>query len=215
MNERSANGIGSYLPDFVRRWPLDGPAYRQVEGSLVSADISGFTALSERLAAFGREGAEELTKLLNQCFGGMIEIIDGYGGDVLKFGGDALLVLFEGPEHTARAAAACFHMRTLIQRRWSTDLVKRIELGISQGVHSGTFDLHLVDAGHRELLVVGPGMSATVNCEGAAERGQILLSHDGRGPARRRRPRRDDRGGAGTRAMPIGRDGPADRAPRR
>ena len=178
MNERPANEIGSYLPDFVRRWPLDGPAYRQVEGSLVSADISGFTALSERLAAFGREGAEELTKLLNQCFGGMIEIIDSYGGDVLKFGGDALLVLFQGPEHTARAAAACYHMRTLIQRRWSTDLVKRIELGISQGVHSGIFDLHLVEAGHRELLVVGPGMSATVNCEGAAERGQILLSHE-------------------------------------
>ena len=178
MNERLADGIGSYLPDFVRRWPLNGPTHCQVEGSLVSADISGFTALSERLAAFGREGAEELTKLLNQCFGGMIEIIDGYGGDVLKFGGDALLVLFQGPGHTARAAAACFHMRTLIQRRWSTDLVKRIELGISQGVHSGTFDLHLVDAGHRELLVVGPGMSATVNCEGAAERGQILLSHE-------------------------------------
>jgi class 3 adenylate cyclase/tetratricopeptide (TPR) repeat protein len=174
----STQTIGSYLPDLVHRWPVDGPLHRQVEGSLVSADISGFTALSERLAAHGREGAEELTFLLNQCFGGMIEIIDGYGGDVLKFGGDALLVLFGGPEHTARSAAACVEMRSLIERRWSTTLVKRIELGISQGIHSGTFDLHLVDAGHRELLVVGPGMSATVECEGAAERGQILLSHD-------------------------------------
>jgi class 3 adenylate cyclase/tetratricopeptide (TPR) repeat protein len=178
VNEISADTIGSYLPDRVRRWPIDGPSHRQVEGSLVSADISGFTALSERLAAFGREGAEELTKLLNQCFGGMIEIIDTHGGDVLKFGGDALLVLFEGPQHAARAAAACHEMRSLIERRWSTELVQRIELGISQGLHSGTFDLHLVDAGHRELLVVGPGMSATVNCEGAAERGQILLSHE-------------------------------------
>ena len=167
----------SYVPDLVRRWSIDQPPYQRVEGSLVSADISGFTALSERLAAHGREGAEELTVLLNQCFGGMIEIIDRYGGDVLKFGGDALLVLFEGPEHTARASAACFEMRTLIERRWSTALVKRIELGISQGIHSGTFDLHLVDPGHRELLVVGSGMSATVNCEGAAERGQVLLSH--------------------------------------
>jgi len=145
---------------------------------LVSADISGFTALSERLAAYGREGAEELTVLLNDCFGGMIAIVDDHGGDVLKFGGDALLVLFEGPEHTAQAAAACIKMRALIERRWSTALVRRVELGISQGVHSGVFDLHLVEAGHRELLVVGPGMSATVNCEGAAERGQILLSHD-------------------------------------
>jgi class 3 adenylate cyclase/tetratricopeptide (TPR) repeat protein len=169
---------GSYVPDLVGRWSPDDPPYREVGGSLVSADISGFTALSERLAGYGREGAEELTVLLNQCFGGMIEIIDEFGGDVLKFGGDALLVLFTGDEHTARAAAACFRMRRLIERTWSTPLVKRVKLGISQGIHSGTFNLHLVDAGHRELLVVGPGMSSTVDCEGAAERGQILLSHD-------------------------------------
>jgi class 3 adenylate cyclase/tetratricopeptide (TPR) repeat protein len=168
----------SYVPDVVRRWAPDGPRHRRVDGSLVSADISGFTALSERLAAYGREGAEELTVLLNQCFGAMIEIVDEFGGDVLKFGGDALLVLFTGQEHTARAASACFRMRRLIERTWSTPLVKRVQLGISQGIHSGSFDLHLVEAGHLELLVVGPGMSATVNCEGAAEKGQILLSHD-------------------------------------
>lgn len=168
----------SYVPDLVRGWAPDDPPHRQVHGSLVSADISGFTALSERLAGYGREGAEELTVLLNRCFGGMIEIIDEFGGDVVKFGGDALLVLFTGPEHTSRAAAACFRMRRTIERTWSTSLVKRVKLGISQGVHSGVFDLHLVEAGHRELLVVGPGMSTTVNCEGAAERGQILLSHD-------------------------------------
>jgi class 3 adenylate cyclase/tetratricopeptide (TPR) repeat protein len=171
------SSAGSYVPDLLQRWPADAPRHRQVEGSLVSADISGFTALSERLAAYGREGAEELTALLNQCFGGMIEIIDEFGGDVLKFGGDALLVLFTGDEHTARAAAACFRMRRLIERTWSTPLIKRVKLGISQGIHSGTFDLHLVDAGHQELLVVGPGMTATVTCEGAAERGQVLLSH--------------------------------------
>jgi class 3 adenylate cyclase/tetratricopeptide (TPR) repeat protein len=174
----SSSSAGSYVPDLVRGWSPGAPRHRQVEGSLVSADISGFTALSERLAGYGREGAEELTALLNQCFGGMIEIIDAHGGDVLKFGGDALLVLFTGDAHTARAAAACLRMRRLIERTWSTPLIKRVKLGISQGVHSGTFDLHLVDAGHQELLVVGPGMSATVGCEGAAERGQVLLSHD-------------------------------------
>ncbi len=182
MSQLSASSTealtASYVPDLVRHWAPEDPPHRQVLGSLVSADISGFTALSERLAGYGREGAEELTVLLNQCFGGMIEIIDDFGGDVLKFGGDALLVLFTGDEHTARAVSACFRMRHLIERTWSTPLVKRVKLGISQGVHSGVFDLHLVDAGHRELLVVGPGMSATVNCEGAAERGQILLSHD-------------------------------------
>lgn len=142
----------------------------------MSADISGFTALSERLASFGREGAEELTVLLNRCFGGMIDIVDDHHGDVLKFGGDALLILFEGDDHVIRAAASCWRMRDLIERTWSTPLVSRVKLGISQGMHSGHFDLHLVDAGWQELFVVGPGMTSTVDCEGNAGRGEILLS---------------------------------------
>lgn len=170
-----SRSIGPYLPEVVRAWAPDDPPFRRVEGTLVSADISGFTALSERLAAYGREGAEELTELLNRCFGGMIDVVDAEGGDVLKFGGDALLVLFTGPGHTGRAASACVRMRHLVGRRWTTSLVRRVELDISQGIHSGSFDLHIVDAGHRELLVVGAGVSATVECEAAAERGQILV----------------------------------------
>ena len=75
----------------------------------------------------------------------------------LKFGGDALLILFAGPAHTERAAAACWSMRELVERPWTTPLVPRVTLGISQGIHSGDFGLHLVDAGHEELWVVGPG----------------------------------------------------------
>jgi class 3 adenylate cyclase/tetratricopeptide (TPR) repeat protein len=167
-----------YIPRLLLGWGEGAPRHRQVEGSLVSADISGFTALSERLAGYGREGAEELTVLLNRCFGPMIEIVEARGGDVLKFGGDALLILFTGADHTARAAGACWQMRQLIERNWSTRLVRRVELGISQGIHSGTFDLHLVNGGHEELLVVGPGMTSTVDCEGAADRGEILLSSE-------------------------------------
>jgi class 3 adenylate cyclase/tetratricopeptide (TPR) repeat protein len=174
----AVDGLVPYVPRTLLGWGVDAPRYRLVEGSLVSADISGFTALSERLAGFGREGAEELTVLLNRCFGGMIEIVDAHGGDVLKFGGDALLILFTGAGHTERAAASCYAMRALIQRRWSTPLVSRVELGISQGIHSGEFSLNLVDAGFQELWVVGPGMSSAVGCEGAAERGEILLSPD-------------------------------------
>ena len=41
-----------------------------VEGTVVFADISGFTRLSERLARRGREGAEQLVDAINSCFSG-------------------------------------------------------------------------------------------------------------------------------------------------
>jgi len=45
-----------------------GLAHRRIDGTLVFADISGFTALTERLASAGKAGAEEMAQLLNATF---------------------------------------------------------------------------------------------------------------------------------------------------
>jgi class 3 adenylate cyclase/tetratricopeptide (TPR) repeat protein len=170
--------LASYVPRLVEDLERRGAHDRLLifDGTLLSADISGFTALSERLAGLGHEGAEELTDLLNRCFGEMIEACEARGGDIVKFGGDALLVLFTGDDHARRGAAAMEHMRTIVAQPWSTNSVRRVTLGISQGAHSGLFGFSLVDGGHLELLVGGPAVSETIDCEGDAERGQILVS---------------------------------------
>ncbi|MET0663088.1 MAG: adenylate/guanylate cyclase domain-containing protein, partial [Ilumatobacteraceae bacterium] len=170
--------LASYVPRLVEDVERRGSPDRLLvfSGTLVSADISGFTALSERLADLGHEGAEELTDLLNRCFGQMIEACEERGGDIVKFGGDALLVLFTDDGHAPRAVAAMERMRSIVAQPWSTNSVRHVRLGISQGAHSGPFGFSLVDGGHLELLVGGPSVSRTVEFEGAAGRGQILLS---------------------------------------
>src|SRR6516165_10022367 len=174
-------GVGEellpYVPRVLRSWP-DGARHLEVEGTLVSADLSGFTRLSERLAALGREGAEELTVLLNGVFTRMIAEIERFGGDVLKFGGDALLVLYQGPQHTERACYSTIAMRDLIAEPLTTSTGTRVRLRISHGMHAGTFSCFVLDGNHRELMVTGPGVTETVECEGTAVAGQILLSAD-------------------------------------
>ena len=142
----------------------------------MSADISGFTALSERLARLGREGAETLTNLLNECFGRMIEAVHDEGGDILKFGGDALLILFSGPDHANRACRTTAEMRTIVARPLTGRGAGRVRLGISQGVHSGTFTIYSLPVGHTDLVVTGTGATETVECESDAMAGEILLS---------------------------------------
>src|SRR5690606_18218880 len=88
------------VPELLRRGV---PSYTSIDGSMLSADISGFTALSERLAGKGKAGAEEITELVNRCFTALIEAAHEYDGEVIKFGGDALLVLFRGDAHATRA----------------------------------------------------------------------------------------------------------------
>lgn len=170
--------LASYVPHLIASWvpPADGPGWIEIDGTLLSADISGFTALSERLAALGREGAEELTHILNDCFEPMIEAVHVQFGDILKFGGDALLVLFSGPDHAARACRAAADMRDIVARPLVGRNSGRVQLAISQGMHSGRFTIYAVHAGHTDLVITGRGATETVDCESMAEAGEILLS---------------------------------------
>ncbi len=98
---------------------------------MLSADISGFTALSEKLAGKGKAGAEEITSLINTCFTALIESAYQYGGEVIKFGGDALLILFRSDNHERRAADAGLLMQRALH---SSPAAKRANLTMTVGV---------------------------------------------------------------------------------
>ena len=85
--------LSGYLPRVALRWIAENPAARHeaVEGTLVFVDVSGFTALTERLATRGKVGAEEITGVIGWVFGRLLGIASSYGADLLKWGGDAVL----------------------------------------------------------------------------------------------------------------------------
>ena len=109
-----ALGVGyrPYVSRLAAEWDANAPGERarEIDASLLGLDISGFTALSERLQEKGKLGAEELITLISRCYSGLIDIAARYGGDVLKFRGDALLMVFEGDGHEDRAARAALAM---------------------------------------------------------------------------------------------------------
>jgi class 3 adenylate cyclase/tetratricopeptide (TPR) repeat protein len=144
---------------------------------MVFVDISGFTKMSERLARHGKVGAEELTHVIGTTFGALLPAAYAYGANLLKFGGDALLLLFTDIGHQLRACAAAQAMqRELRQVGVCETSAGRVTLRMSVGIHSGEFDLFLVGDSHRELIVAGAAASHTVEMEAAASAGQILIS---------------------------------------
>lgn len=177
----TADVLKPYVPRLVVDWLADdaGLTYRPVNGTLAFVDISGFTALTERLARKGDVGAEEMSDALNATFGHLLTIADGYGADLVKWGGDAILLMFSGEAHAARACAAAFGMRAELRTvgRLQTT-AGAITLRMSVGVHSGEFDYFLVGDPdlHRELLVTGAAASETARLEGVANAGQVVVS---------------------------------------
>ena len=171
-----------YLPRLTLEWLAEdrGVRHHAVDGSMVFADISGFTKLSEKLAKLGRVGAEEMADAITRCFTDLLGVAYKEDGSLLKFGGDALLLLFAGDDptdHAARAARAAIGMRKQLQTVGK--LVTpggRVNLRMSVGATSGRFDFFLVGDSHRELIVTGPGSSRVVEMEGTAEAGEIVVS---------------------------------------
>ena len=68
-------------------------------GALIFVDISGFTALSTRL------DIESLTTHINDYFKDMLAIIEIFGGDVVKFAGDAMYVVWHAKSYMERHIA--------------------------------------------------------------------------------------------------------------
>jgi adenylate cyclase len=104
--------IGTFLSEEVAAAVLANPDLatgqrRQV--SVLMSDLSGFSALAERLEP------ERVVELLNVYLGAMTDLVQHYGGTVDEFIGDAVLALFGAPvpreDHAARAAACAVAMQ--------------------------------------------------------------------------------------------------------
>jgi class 3 adenylate cyclase/tetratricopeptide (TPR) repeat protein len=103
IDRRLALGRGEKLPD-------------RTEGTVIFADLSGFTPLTAALAEeLGPQlGAEEITSHLNRVYGALIEQVHRYHGSVIDFSGDAITCWFDnafsgpaGPLGSAGLAASC------------------------------------------------------------------------------------------------------------
>jgi class 3 adenylate cyclase/tetratricopeptide (TPR) repeat protein len=168
-----------YVPRAVLNWLADTPEtrHRQIAGTGVYADISGFTALTERLAERGKLGAEETGDLLNQVFEPLLAAAYEYGANLVKWAGDGVLLFFDGDDDAQRAARAAWAMQAKLRSAGSLRVGSHaVRLGMSVGMHTGDFDFLLVGSRHRELIVTGPAATATAALEKAAVSGMVLVS---------------------------------------
>eukprot|EP00854_Cymbomonas_tetramitiformis_P010650 gene10650-12597_t len=99
-----SDSVGSFLPRLLCQQIIEDSSYEgtalefEAEGNAFRAavlfsDASGFTALTEKLG-LKEGGVEILCTVINDFFGRLIQITEKYGGDIVKFSGDALTIVF-------------------------------------------------------------------------------------------------------------------------
>src|SRR3989449_1944817 len=104
--------------------------------SVLFADVSGFTSISERL------DPEEVHALINHAFEVMLAEIHRYEGTVNQFLGDGLMALFGAPiaheDHAQRAAHAALAMQQALSRdRGELERTRGIDFRVRLGLNTG------------------------------------------------------------------------------
>ncbi len=177
------DAVASHMPRVIARRivdaPISGPLAMPVEGTVMFADIDGFTQLSESFARTASEaGAEELTELINRFLEILIATTMPYGGDIQKFGGDAGMLLFEGENHALRAIAASLEVQkemTAQMGEVKTSLGNfplRISIGLGSGRMIG---MGLGNQDGREWLLTGSPLKAMGRAQEIAPPGDVVI----------------------------------------
>ena len=94
-------------------------------------DLSGFTKFTNIMMQHGNEGAEELSKVLNNIFGPITKVVYAHGGFVPYYAGDALTGIFPA----ATTDVADFMVAAEAIRHY-------FEEGSAQRTLYGDFDIH-------------------------------------------------------------------------
>lgn len=180
--------LSSYAPSYIIYKATKDPGYfskptkEQLNCVVLFADISGFTALTERLAIRGPAGVEELTHLLNSYLGQLIDLISLYGGDIVKFAGDALLAIWPKEtlgisleKLTQKVAQCCL---TIQKRLHNYSVASDVTLSMKLAIGAGEILVQTLGGifGRWELLVAGDPLTQVGICNKYAKSGQIMIS---------------------------------------
>ena len=98
--------VPEMLVDYIDKHLQQGkggiePASFFLNGVCLLVDISGFTKLSGEFCNLGKGGIDELQLATNGYMGKLVEIIYTYGGEIIKFAGDAIICIFSSNFITA------------------------------------------------------------------------------------------------------------------
>jgi class 3 adenylate cyclase len=179
--------LRSSLSATVPRWLLDTltkserPFDQSLDATVLLADVTGFTRVTAQLGALGRAGNEYLTYALNQAFKVAVRSLLTYGGDLLAFGGDALLAVFRGPDCAAAATTSAWQMQAALAALDLDPFIglsEPLRLQIKIGLASGPLILaHVGSTTRRLTLALGQVLDTTDAIAGTTAPACIRLDY--------------------------------------
>ncbi|MGZ3452241.1 MAG: protein kinase domain-containing protein [Polyangiales bacterium] len=144
--------------------------------TILFADVSGFTALSEKLPP------EEVKEIIDGCFAAMTTVIEKHGGYVDKYIGDCVMAVFGVPRSTdndaERAVQAALKLgQTVAKYGLRGRRSGRLKLGLRIGINTGRVFAGRVGA-RRDFTVMGDAVNVASRLQAHAPEASIVIGRD-------------------------------------
>jgi adenylate cyclase len=154
---------------------LGAPEVREV--SILFADISGFTAMSETMSP------STVALLLNDYLSRMTDVIFRYEGTLDKYIGDAIMAVFgaplDMPDHAQRAIRAALEMQERLAE-WNAERKEGPSLAIRIGINSGNAVAGEIGSiNKKEYTVLGDTVNTASRLESSvAKPGSVVIGQN-------------------------------------
>jgi|GEM_PF-6046265 len=144
--------------------------------TVMFADLSGFTAMSEKL------DPEDVTLVMNACFKELVEVVFRYEGTIDKFIGDEIMALFgvpiaheNDPERSVRAALEMQERLRTFNATLKVPLPKPLTMHV--GINSGEVIAGNVGSDLRmDYSILGDTVNLAARLVAASQSGQTFVS---------------------------------------
>ncbi|HTN87437.1 MAG TPA: protein kinase [Sorangium sp.] len=166
--------VSPSLVQRIRSAAPDAGRSEEWQGTVAFLDIAGFRA------AAGEAPPEDALRTLNANFEVMVPEINVRGGVVEKFLGDAVMAIFRGEGHLARALEACVAVRDQLHAlALRTGEGSPFTHGVSIGVDTGPMISGEIGSrafGRLDYTVLGEIVGTAAHLELLARKDQILVT---------------------------------------
>jgi adenylate cyclase len=175
------NNLLRFLPGPIAQQVLDGnldiaPGGKTYRGTILFADIIGFTTLSES------RQPEDVVRLMNSYFDRMVPCIVNENGAIDKFIGDAIMAFWGIPFDKGDSAIHACHAATSMQNALVgfNSLQERdgfLQLAVGIGLNSGMVVAGNIGAANQVgYTLLGDAVNTASRIERAACKNQVLIS---------------------------------------
>ncbi len=152
----------------------EAPAGERKLVTVLFADLSGFTALSEML------DPEFVRNIINAIFERLAQVILKYGGFIEKYIGDEIMAMFGAPlsyeDHAERALHASLEM---MEQMAAYNAEHRTDLDLHMGINTGMVVTGMIGSqGHQQYGVTGDTVNLAARLKQSSGRGQIFVGKE-------------------------------------